>query len=203
MLLHFSLIDTRIIGSSCVPNHADSRCAISLMPTYIIPGYKCPFCKSVVCKEIDKEYYPIFCPYCDVPMKRRHFEKKSDTISSEDAVVSDCFPDCLNESQNINDTEENGMDYVILTDSDDENDEVLNEMVVKIRKIAISRVPYEESEASVLDATLKLEDVSLSIKDKNTKDTPIKKRKRVRVKRNSSEDEEQEEEEEQSDEDYT
>lgn len=162
------------------------------MPTYIIPGYKCPFCKCIVCKEIDKEYYPIFCPYCDVPMKRRHFEKKSDTISAEDAVTSDCFVDCLNESQNFNDIEENRMEYVILTDSDGENDEVLNEMYVKLRKIAISRGPYEESESSMADELVKPEEESL-VKEEEIKDNPVKKRKKIKAKHNSSEDEEEEE----------
>ncbi|KAJ3661420.1 hypothetical protein Zmor_005815 [Zophobas morio] len=137
--------------TSCVPYHLDSRCAISLMPLHITPGYKCPFCKCVVSKDMDKEYYPIFCPYCDIPMKRRHFDKKykkttDDTLEVtklDDIVTSDCNIDCLKEEIHFSDIEENTTDYVVLTDSEDERDDSVRELHYKIKKIALATAPEE------------------------------------------------------------
>ncbi|RZC36699.1 TFIIIC delta domain containing protein [Asbolus verrucosus] len=140
-----------ITGSSCIPYHIDSRCAISLMPIYITPGYKCPFCKCVVSKEMDREYYPIFCPYCDVPMKRRCFDKKYkkitedtlETINPDEVVISECNNDCLKDEIHFSDIEENTVDYIVLTDSEDERDESVKELYSRIKNIVLSSPSYE------------------------------------------------------------
>lgn len=123
------------------------------MPLHITPGYKCPFCKCVVHKEMDKEYHPIFCPYCDIPMKRRHFDKKykkspdetMEVSKLDDVVMSECSSDCLKEDTHFSDIEENCPDYIVLTDSDDEQENSMQEVCSKIKNIALASVGDTDS----------------------------------------------------------
>jgi hypothetical protein len=141
----------KIIGTSCIPYHPDSRCAISLIPINVTPGYKCSFCKCVVSKEMDREYYPIFCPYCDIPMKRRCFDKKhkkniediSETSKLDESFPSDCSNDCVKEEIHFSDIEENSVDYLVLTDSEEERDDLVKELYSKIKKITLTTSPEE------------------------------------------------------------
>ncbi|XP_068918058.1 uncharacterized protein [Tenebrio molitor] len=141
----------KIIGTSCIPYHPDSRCAISLIPINVTPGYKCSFCKCVVSKEMDREYYPIFCPYCDIPMKRRCFDKKhkkniediSETSKLDESFPSDCCNDCVKEEIHFSDIEENSVDYLVLTDSEEERDDLVKELYSKIKKITLTTSPEE------------------------------------------------------------
>lgn len=110
------------------------------MPIIMIPGYKCPLCKCLVHKEMDNEFPIMFCPYCDVRMNQRFFKNKfinefekapfqfKDLTRSAYGfgdyvdVVSPCFDDCLEDTDvSIDSIEENEHDFVIFSDSDDEN----------------------------------------------------------------------------------
>ncbi|EEZ99572.2 hypothetical protein TcasGA2_TC001557 [Tribolium castaneum] len=167
----------KIIGSSCVPFHADSRCAISLMPLNLTPGYKCPFCKCVVSKEIDKEYYPIFCPYCDIPMKRRCFDRKykkstddaSETTKLEDIITSECSSDCLQENIHFSDIEENTVDYIVLTDSEDEKEDSVKELYSKILKLSVN-TPEEFDQSASLSNTKKGQELDQGEKQTEAED---------------------------------
>lgn len=125
------------------------------MPLHLTPGYKCPFCKCVVSKEIAKEYFPIFCPYCDIPMRRRNFDKKYKksnddvlvTTKIDDIVTSECSSDCLKEDIHFSDIEENTTEYIVLTDSEDEEEGSVKELYKKIMKISLSNLPDETDQA--------------------------------------------------------
>lgn len=60
---------SRLSGVYCVPHHFDMRCFVSLMQINLYSCYKCPLCKCLIHKEIDKEYTVMVCPLCDSPLE--------------------------------------------------------------------------------------------------------------------------------------
>ncbi|CAH1170360.1 unnamed protein product [Phaedon cochleariae] len=127
----------KILGPTCLPPHVDSRCSFSIMPILIMPAYKCPYCKCLAHKQIEKEEYPIICQYCDIYMERIQMRDKdlegkylNYNVDKLEEFKSECFDDCLEESIDLVDIEENETQYVVFTDSDD--DEVENTSIRKL-----------------------------------------------------------------------
>lgn len=98
-----------------------------MMPIFLVPAYKCPFCKALAHKEIEKEEDVIFCTYCDIPMEKLYADEKMDEIANKDyelkynEVRSVCFDDCLKEDIGFSEVEENEREYIILSDNEDES----------------------------------------------------------------------------------
>ncbi|XP_044765214.1 uncharacterized protein LOC123321596 [Coccinella septempunctata] len=126
----------KIIGPNCLPPHKDSRCVISMMQIYLTPGYKCPLCGCVAHIEMEKEYDIVTCPYCDVPMYERYSSKnvqnaleKTDVLTRrkmELSLMKDvpknidmCFDGDVEEDDTL-DVVENAVDYLAVSDSDEE-----------------------------------------------------------------------------------
>lgn len=133
----------RIIGPTCIPPHADSKCVISMMPIMLIPGYKCEFCHCVAHPEIAKEMSIVICPYCDYPMDQvyslemteKKLKETSENLRNNTRIAlgSDipenpliqCLSDCMQDKLNVNDIEDNTVEFVTISDEEDE--EALNE----------------------------------------------------------------------------
>ncbi|KAJ8929896.1 hypothetical protein NQ314_017361 [Rhamnusium bicolor] len=154
MVVKNILAKANIIGSLCLPPHADNRCAISMMPIFLEPAYKCPFCKVLAHKEIEKEEDAIYCPYCDIPMEKRYVYEETCTDSITSNVIKDyetnseelksiCFEDCLKEDISFSDIEENSSDFIIFSDSEDESTEeenMLRTLYVRLDKVSLEEV---------------------------------------------------------------
>lgn len=69
----------RLLDSSCLPNHFETRCALTMMPLNSNSAYKCPFCKIRFHVNLENEVNVLFCPYCDIAMDL-HFVKIEDDI---------------------------------------------------------------------------------------------------------------------------
>ncbi|XP_074030275.1 uncharacterized protein isoform X2 [Leptinotarsa decemlineata] len=136
----------KILGPSCLPPHVDSRCSITMMPISIIPMYKCPHCKALGHKEVKKEQNNIFCVYCDIPMEKIIHKEEYEELKE---AKSECFKDCLNENIEFDEIEENECEYVIFTDSEDEEDdenqsERLRELYKQFSKSSLEEIVKSE-----------------------------------------------------------
>ncbi|KAJ8985117.1 hypothetical protein NQ317_012767 [Molorchus minor] len=119
------------------------------MPIFLVPTYKCPFCKVLAHKEIEKEEDVIYCPYCDVPMEVRDVNENVLKDSREEEVKSVCFDDCLKDDSGSSDIEENISDFVILSDSEDESNESgnrLRTLYARMADMSLEEIIRTESE---------------------------------------------------------
>lgn len=67
--------------------------------------YKCAFCKCTVHRYVVEEEKFVDCPFCDLPLQQTFFKDKlQDRIHSN--VDLCCAEDCLTETADINDVEE-------------------------------------------------------------------------------------------------
>ncbi|KAJ8925213.1 hypothetical protein NQ315_001399 [Exocentrus adspersus] len=155
-----------IIGPVCVPPHADSRCSLTMMPIFLVPGYKCPFCKALAHKEIEKQQDVFLCPYCDVPMEKLCTPQTSSALEDGERVTSTCFEDCLKEEVSFSDVEENENEYLVLSDDEEEPGEKLKELYARFKSMSVEEVlradcadagNSESSEAGPSRKMLKLE----------------------------------------------
>lgn len=100
---------------------------MSMMPIYMVPGYKCPFCKSLVHKEMENELEDLVCVYCDVPLEKRFVSVENandidvnmEHNTESENVTSDCFGDCLPEDSIEEVVGDGCSDIVLLSDSED------------------------------------------------------------------------------------
>ncbi|KAL3275372.1 hypothetical protein HHI36_020139 [Cryptolaemus montrouzieri] len=128
----------KITGPTCIPVHVDSRCSISMMQIFLVPGFKCPLCKCVAHPEIAKETDVVICPYCDIPMDQIYSHEKVKNIVSNANMklkdkltfaLKDSIPetpyvehpiDSITENISLEDIEDSQVEYLALTDSEDE-----------------------------------------------------------------------------------
>ncbi|XP_045463448.1 uncharacterized protein LOC123673071 [Harmonia axyridis] len=166
----------KIIGPTCLQNHKDSRCSISMMQIYLTPGFKCPFCNCVAHIEMAKEFDIVICPYCDVPMYKRYCpENVQNALGETDELTKQkmelslqadipeqvCYDVSETENVSVEDLE-----YLALTDSDEEEniEEGMNPMNLQCPlnenlDVTENQEGYEDSFSRTVDQS-KLNDIS-------------------------------------------
>ncbi|CAG9862574.1 unnamed protein product [Phyllotreta striolata] len=142
----------KVFAATCLPPHSDSRCCFTMMPVFIIPEYKCPYCKSTAHKNVEEELSEVVCPYCDVFMDKLHVnddgikrncERFQRTLS--ELKLSDCFEDCLQETTSLEEIEDNTTDYVIFSDDEEEID-TIRKLYERFSSIQVNELRQNDSD---------------------------------------------------------
>ncbi|KAK9878007.1 hypothetical protein WA026_020219 [Henosepilachna vigintioctopunctata] len=109
-----------------------------MMQIFLIPGFKCCFCKCVAHPEIAKEMDVVTCPYCDIPMDQVYSCEKFESILNKvddrlkeklEYVFQKDVPekplikvpeDSNIEQISLEHMDDSDVNYLALTDSEDE-----------------------------------------------------------------------------------
>lgn len=128
-----------------------------MMQIVVVPSHKCPLCQCVAHKEMEEEITVFVCPYCDVPMDNipvdlKESKAKNLYIDCQGEIRSDCYEDCLVEDITFDDVEENEFEFVVFSDSEDENEEdcdKLRTLYMSMAQCNLGDVTNEEIEIEV------------------------------------------------------
>ncbi|XP_060534853.1 uncharacterized protein LOC132707152 [Cylas formicarius] len=138
-MMRCRLCGERVLGPTCLPPHADSRCCLSMMPLFLVPAFRCSLCGSMAHEEMEREFDPICCPYCDVPMdKIRVGADLRREVADGDDVRSPCNEDCLL-VDDYEDTCENDTEYAMVSDDEegDTQDRHLRDIYARISGLTL------------------------------------------------------------------
>lgn len=154
----------QLIGVSCLPPHADSRCCFTMMPIFMVPSHKCSFCHCVAHREVEKELSIFICPYCDVPMDKIPVDSKElesaaiqfDIDCQSGEVKSICHQDCLskNSDEHFDDIENNDAEFIIFSDSDEEtvdDRDKLKTLYIKMGQCSLEEIMAIDNEGVKVD----------------------------------------------------
>lgn len=135
----------KLIGATCLPPHADSRCTFTLMPILLAPAFKCLLCHSLAHRDIENYVELVICPYCDYPMERICVEKTVTEMEQTD-ITSECACDCIQNSSEtlallctgLDNIEDSSEDIVYVSDDDvDCSEKEIKELYFKTRDMKL------------------------------------------------------------------
>lgn len=135
----------KLIGATCIPPHADSRCTFTLMPILLTPAFKCLLCNSLAHKNIENYVELVICPYCDYPMERICVEKTVTEIELTE-ITSECAYDCIQDisetlaelCRSLDNTEDSSEGIVYVSDDDvDCSEKEIKELYFKTRDMKL------------------------------------------------------------------
>ncbi|XP_030766057.1 uncharacterized protein LOC115890073 [Sitophilus oryzae] len=130
----------KLIGPTCVPPHADSRCCFTMHQIFVTPTHRCNNCDSVVHKEALLELTRPLCPYCDIPLQKitlaSPMKKCIEELEETFEVRSECMSDCMKEKLELEDIEENDVELLVVSDDEEETvEDALKEMYFRVSKL--------------------------------------------------------------------